>query len=400
MKNLEAFNCKSLPRLLYFGDVQVENYMHGSSLLYRLFSAYPKEKLIIIEGSQISSPDRRLRDVRYGRCKPVLSRLARTRFHRYISPFITSYAPVPRIRLTRLLRSFRPEAIITVVWGYTWATAAAYAERARLPLHLIVHDDSPNTESWGAAERRMIHARLAHWYPKAASRLCVSPYMADEYRRRYNAMGDVLYPSRATDAPVFMEPPDTLGRRCQPFTAAFAGTIYPEYVDGLRCMATALRATCAGRLLVYGPGPTESVRSLLQEANIELRGRVSAVDLIQQCRHEAHAMFIPMSYQEQDRSNMEISFPSKLTDSTAVGLPLVIDGPEYCSAVRWARENPGVAEVATQGNADGLAACLRRLQDPAHRIGLARAAISCGKEYFAPDRAISLLYSKLMRTGK
>jgi hypothetical protein len=384
-----------LPKLLCFSDVPVENYMHGSTLLYRLLSAYPKDKLMIIEGTSTSAPDRRIRGVTYSRCEPVWSRLSRTRFHSYISPFITLSAPLQRTYLTKLLRCFEPEAVLTVVWGYSWATAAAYAERARLPLHLIVHDDSPNAEAWGAVEARVIHARLSHWYPKAASRFCASPYMADEYRRRYGAMGDVLYPSRATDAPVFMEPPDTLGQRCQPFTVAFAGTIYPQYVDRLRRMAVALWATCAGRLLVFGPTPSESVRSLLQESNIELRDRVSVVDLIRQCRREAHAMFIPMTYLEQHRLNMEIAFPSKLTDATAVGLPLIVDGPEYCSAVRWARENPGVAEVTTEGNTDGLAACLRRLQDPAHRIRLAGEAISRGNEYFASNRAISLLYSKL-----
>jgi hypothetical protein len=35
------------------------------------------------------------------------------------------------------------------------------------------------------------------------------------------------------------------------------------------------------------------------------------------------------------------------------------------------------------------------LQDPDHRIRLAREAISRGEEYFAPSRASSLLYDKL-----
>src|SRR5262249_25883968 len=153
-----------------------------------------------------------------------------------------------------------------------------------------------NAEAWGTLERRLIHARLGYWYPKAASRLCVSPYMADEYCRRYNAIGDVLYPSRATDTPVFTQPPDTLRQYCQPFTVAFAGTIYPQYADGLLRMAAALRATGGGRLLVYGPRPAARVISLLHEPNIEFRGRLGAVDLIRRCRREAHAMFVPMTY--------------------------------------------------------------------------------------------------------
>jgi hypothetical protein len=375
--------------------------MHGSTQLYRLLSSYPKEKLLIVEGSGVSTPDRRLRDVSYGQCKPVLSRLSRTRFHDYISPVTTLCAPLQRTYLTKLLGSFRPEAVITVVWGYVWATAAAYAERAGLPLHLIVHDDSPNAEGWSAIEKRLIHTRLSHWYPKAASRLCVSPYTAAEYRRRYNAIGDVLYPLRAIDSPVFKEPPDSLGQCCQPFTVAFAGTIYALYTDALRRIAAALRATCAGRLLVYGPTPSESVRSLLQEPNIELRGRTGdSAELIRQCRADAHAMFVPMTYLEEHRPNVEIAFPSKLADCTAMGLPLMIDGPEYCTAVRWARENPGVAEVTTEGNIDGLAACLARLQDPSHRLALAQAAIYRGAQYFAPERAICALYGKLRNASR
>src|SRR6516225_6140326 len=85
VKDTQTVNCESLPRLLYFADVPVEHYMHGSTLLYRLLSAYPKEKLTIIEGSGASIPDRRISGVPYSRCKPVLSRLSRTRFHHYIS---------------------------------------------------------------------------------------------------------------------------------------------------------------------------------------------------------------------------------------------------------------------------------------------------------------------------
>src|SRR5437016_5562257 len=88
--------------------------------------------------SRRTIPNRRLHGVSYGRCKPVLFRLCITRFHYYVSPVTTLCAPLQRVYVTKLLRSFQPEAVITVVWNYIWATAAAYAERARLPLHLIV----------------------------------------------------------------------------------------------------------------------------------------------------------------------------------------------------------------------------------------------------------------------
>src|SRR5215510_6514914 len=52
-------------RLLYLADVPVESYMHGSSLVYRLFESYPAEKLLIVEGLYESQADRRLPNVQY-----------------------------------------------------------------------------------------------------------------------------------------------------------------------------------------------------------------------------------------------------------------------------------------------------------------------------------------------
>jgi glycosyltransferase involved in cell wall biosynthesis len=388
---------ESLPRLLYFGDVPVQDYIHGSTLLYRLLSAYPTEKLRIVEGAGASVPERRIAGIDYRECKPVLSRLLfrllRTRFHCFISPLITAGAPLRRIRLTKPLRRFRPEAVITVVHGYSWATAAAYAGKKKLPLHLILHDECTNIPGRSAAERLWIERRLRYWYPRAASRLCVSPYMEETYRDRYGAVGDVLYPSRGKNSLSFAEPAPSLQGSCEPFTIAFGGSIYVEYARSLQRIAVALQSS-HGRLIVYGPSDPNAHR-YLQEPNIELRGTVSSEDLIRQCRNEAHAMFIPMSYREQDRPNMETSFPSKLVDSTAVGLPLIVDGPEYCSAVRWARQNPGVAEVVTSPDVEFLTAAISRLQDRAYRYRLAAEAISRGMRYFARERAVKLLYAKL-----
>jgi hypothetical protein len=295
------------------------------------------------------------------------------------------------------VRSFRPEAVLTVVWGYVWAAAAAYAERAKLPLHLVVHDDWPNVEARLAVERRLIDQRLQYWYPKAASRLCVSPHMAEAYCRRYGAAGDVLYPSCAADVPIAAEPPITLEGACDPFTVAFAGTIHLDYPHALSRMATALRQI-GGRLIVYGPKLHGNAASMLEQSNIEMRGKVTSPEMIRQCRAEAHTMFVPMSFSEQDRSNTETSFPSKLADSTAVGVPVMIHGPEYCSAVHWARENLGVAEVVTDPTVDALLAALRRLQDPTRRLELGAQAIDRCRKYFSHSRAASIIYARLSQS--
>jgi Glycosyltransferase Family 4 len=382
----------AVPRLLYLADVPVESYMHGSTLVYRLFESYPAQKLLIVEFLFESHVDRRIPNVQYRAIKSSLSRLLKNRFSRYLWPLTLARAHLSSRSISRIVRRYRPQAVITVVVGHAWEAAASYASRAGLPLHLIVHDDWPNNPACTPLQRRWTDSALRRWYPIAASRLCVSPYMAEEFSRRYGAKGDVLYPSRASNTLEFEEPPPRLSGSCKPFTVAFCGTIYLDYARALQRMAMALQEI-GGRLLVFGPKPTAAVDAFLQEPNLELQGTLSSLEMIRRCREQAHAIFVPMSYSESDRHNMEISFPSKLADCTATGLPLIIDGPDYCSAVRWARENPGVSKIITDESADGLRTGLQQLQDPAVRLQLAREAIRRGKQYFAHDRALATLLS-------
>jgi hypothetical protein len=107
---------------------------------------------------------------------------------------------------------------------------------------------------------------------------------------------------------------------------------------------------------------------------------------MQRLRDEADALFVPMSFDPVDRTNMELAFPSKLADCTAIGLPLVIYGPPYCSAVRWARENVGVGEVVSTDLKPDLGRSIERLaSQPDLRIELGKRAIAVGREYFAHE---------------
>ena len=101
-----------------------------------------------------------------------------------------------------------------------------------------------------------------------------------------------------------------------------------------------------------------------------------------------------MSFDASDRVNMQMAFPSKLADYTATGLPLLIYGPTYCSAVVWARENPGVAEVV-EDKADLNNAINRLANNPSHRIALGKRALAAGREYFTHARAQQVFHQCL-----
>ena len=384
-----------LPRLLYAGDVPVEASYHGSALLYRLLERYPADRLLIVEGNLFrAATTRRLANVRHITVEIASRRLLNSRLHDWYSRVLLWRSRAIATRIERAIEGFAPEAVLTVAHGYLWRAAARFAERRRLPLHLIVHDDWPRLVADSA--RQHVEREFARVYRQAASRLCVSPFMAEEYERRYGVKGTVLLPSRAHDAAAFDAPSTAATRRSPVF--AFAGTINsPGYARLLRTLADGLREH-QGRLLIYGPLTREQAdASGLTADNIALDGLLPSAELMQRLRRDADVVFVPMSFEPADRWNMRMSFPSKLTDYTATGLPLLICGPAECSAVRWAEANPGVADVVTSDEAAALQPAIDRLcRDGEYRCRLARAAQLIGSRDFSATTAESILHGALV----
>src|SRR5688572_18338859 len=386
-----------LPRLLYVGDVPVEASYHGSALLHRLLGDYPVDRLTVIETAAPSTPARRLPKVKYLSHPIGKQRLLNTRFHSHAVAWFSRAATRSGPRISALLNGFACEGVLTVAHGFGWLAAADVAAQRNVPLHLMVHDDWPRVVNVRPGFREWIDARFASIYRAARSRICVSPAMCAAYEARYGAPAKVIYPMRAVNCAEFDEPPPRLARNDGPFTIAFAGSINSNgYIQALRALQEALEPV-GGRLLIYGPLTGEAAREVgLDRPQTIVRGLWSAGELMQRLRDEADALFVPMSFDPVDRTNMELAFPSKLADSTAVGLPLVIYGPPYCSAVRWARENSGVGEVVDRDLIPLLGEAIGHLAgEPALRVAMGKRAIEVGRKYFAHETVRQVFFRAL-----
>jgi hypothetical protein len=383
----------SFPRLLYIGDVPVERSYHGSLVLYRLLQDYPVGALTIIETGTGSTSAQRLPDVSYSSL-PMRSRWLDTRFHSIVLSWSMMRAARPDF--LNSLGKLRFEAVLTVGHGLGWLLAAAAAREADVPFHLIMHDDWPRVANVPPQFRAWLDRSFAKVYRQASSRLCVSPFMRADYATRYGADAEVLYPSRAKECPKVETVPSTVRHDDAPLTIAFAGTLNSEgYVRALRELSDALSKT-NGKLLLFGPISTdEAKRSGLDNPNVELGGLLAPSDLIVRLGNEADVLFAPMSFSQSERSNMEMAFPSKLADYTATGLPLLIYGPPYCSAVRWANDNPGVAEVVVVEDQSLLAAAVQRLEDANYRVRLGQLALEVGRRFFSYEAAQDIFRSAL-----
>ena len=382
-----------VPRLLYVGDVPVEASYHGSALLHRLLSDYPRERLTIIETATQSKTSRRLPQVNYFFCQVGNQRWLNTRFHPYVFAWFTQSAKHSASKITQSFNGFAFESVLTVAHGFGWLAAAEIARSRNLPLHLIVHDDWPRVAEIAPAFRNYLDKRFASVYRQAQSRLCVSPAMSRSYGERYGKPAETIYPCRAATCAQYDEPPARLACNDHAFTIAFAGTINSVgYVRALVAVQDALKPI-GGRLLIFGPTTrAEAQRFGLRDA--EVRGLVSSSELLVSLRNEADTLFVPMSFDPADRNNMEMAFPSKLADYSATGLPLLISGPTYCSAVTWARENDGIAMVVdSEPNLREAIALLAN--NPDTRMALGRRALTIGREFFTHDRSREQFYKAI-----
>ncbi len=387
-----------LPRLLYLGDVPVEASYHGSALIYRLLQNYPAAKLRIIEGNLRNSlPERRLAGVRYGSVKVGWARPLNTRLNRW-ARLVYSYAAGWKANAVgHALGNLQPEAVLTVAHDFLWLTAARYAQKHSLPLHLICHDDWPRLAPVPLVFCNRLEREFMKVYRQAVSCLCVSPYMAEEYERRYGAKSTVLYPSRDPNTPVFEAISGGDCKNGHKFTVAYAGSLATsDYVRQLVVMSQFL-SDLGGKLLLFGPFDEKMLKTAgMNLASIIVGGMLSSADLVRRLHLDADVLFLPMSFADSELEAMALNFPSKLTDYTAAALPLLIWGPENCSAAKWAASEAGVAAVVTKPEPRNMATMLKKLMDNhGWRKELAATAARVGNKYFSPTAASDIFLSSL-----
>jgi glycosyltransferase involved in cell wall biosynthesis len=380
-----------LPNLLYVGDVAVESTVAGELLLHRLLSQYPEDRLTIAESNLCKSdPADRLPGVEYTTFDIGYPRLRRTRFARWYGSWLHLKARWVPSTLERLAQEVQPDAILTVWHGYSWITASALAQEKDIPLHLILHDDAPNLESRTPPLLKNLHCKdFERVYKQAESRLCVSPAMEREYKRRYGVPGDVLYPARGWEAPEYDHPPKKVGCEGKDVKIGYAGSLHPlGFKEAIGEVAKAAEPA-AGEVVVYSNVSRDelSEREWLRD-NVCLNGFVPPCKIIQELRREVDILLLVSSFQGRYRETAKTNFQSKMTDYTATGLPILVWGPEDSSTVKWATENSGVAKVVTSPLVKDVRSAVQQLaRNPEARYDYGATALKVGKEYFDPQVA-------------
>ena len=391
----------SLPRLAYIGEVPIRNISAGPALLYRLLETYPRDRLLILESNHNKpDPEHELPGVPHERFFLLHQRLLYTRFAKFYGAWALGRAPARRHALARHLRAFGAEAVLGIAHGIGWRSAAAAAKACRLPLHLIVHDHWRTTLSLPSGLNARAEQIFGQTYRAAATRMPISTDMEAHYRRLYGIGGTVVYPCRSVRTQQLERPPL---RAPAPgaFVFAYAGSAASRgQRRALTDFANAI-APLGARLRIYQGMDLDLLRrDGLQTDNVEIVPFRPAEDLHRDLVASVDAMYLPMSYADEDRANVELCFPSKLTDYTAVGLPILVRAPAYGTATHWTRENPGAAALITAPEPASIVAAANRLiGDASYRQALAHGALAVGERMFS-HRAVFTVFGDCLRQSR
>jgi glycosyltransferase involved in cell wall biosynthesis len=454
----DAPTAAALPHVLVLSGEIPQTRNAGAILLQRLFAGYGREakdergeaKLFVIGPKPHAEAE--VLDCPYRELRLPLARLDNTRFS-VLKRSLAARQLTPRPshrKIINLLGEFRPEVLVCVMIDTPWMRVAdRTARNLGIPLVLIVHDINEEFEKVFTWANKALFDANRQVYCAASRRLCVSPEMAEFLEQRYGVPGDVMYPNRseelrprALDDSLVLQASiqrheargerreeskmavDSIqsaarmksgsgrreGQASAPLTLGYAGSVAYGYGEALVDLIPVLREVGA-RILISTPRPPEKLKALLQAADVVewMPHRADINDMWRTMQERADVMILPYSDPAGPHKLLyRTHFPSKLTEYLALGMPMIVSGPEEATGVRYAqgrKQETGDREKGG-GNVDGknddivknapngavacttreeLVAVLRRLTvDGELRRALAQQAVEAGKRDFDP----------------
>jgi len=227
-----------------------------------------------------------------------------------------------------------------------------------------------------------LEKRFRAFYQECDLAWCTCEGMREALGPHRNAQ--VLYPIGAHPVPV---PAKVGGVKLNKFVAVFAGNLSDWYG---RMMEKLVRACLAKNLpiefRIYGglQSWSKEFDELVRQKKI-FRGHLPFEKLRKEMA-EADGLLLLMGFDEECAHTERTSFKTKFLDYLTFRKPILLWGPEYCSAARYADEFDS-AEKCLSPNPEAFLETICRVQsDPARQRQLVSNAEQMFADRFHPDK--------------
>lgn len=152
-----------------------------------------------------------------------------------------------------------------------------------------------------------------------------------------------------------MKQEENTGNGVKALTLGYAGSVAYGYGEALVALIPVLREVGA-RILISTPRPPEKLKELLEAIDVVewMPHRVNILEMWQTMQERAAVMILPYSNPAGDNELLyRTHFPSKLTEYMALGMPVVVSGPEFATGVRYGKGGGGELAVGSGQLAEG-----------------------------------------------
>jgi glycosyltransferase involved in cell wall biosynthesis len=288
-----------------------------------------------------------------------------------------------------LVQSFRPDVILTVAHGWWHIQARRVATEFEVPLVSFFQDWWADFPDVPRAFRSRVEREFRQTCADSAVAICVSDGMRRALGEPENAL--VIH-----DVPSFTT---FRSDRCDvtaPMRVAYFGNL-GEYGPLIESALHVLRNSKRVRLEVFGSNPLWTAGTEEEFRSLGLYHGFLPTDQLEESLRQFQAVLVVMSFATEFRRRMTTSFPSKMINATQLGLPVIVWGPEYCSAVQWARVGDR-ALCVTGADSSALRHALEALADsPSDQERLANSAREAAAGEFNSERIEEEFISVLRR---
>lgn len=383
-------------RILLISSVLPRDTTGGEVVLYRHLSQLPELRLAIarlqstgvapsILAKQIAiddSQDLLAEDIIEIKANRLLTRLTKTRLSRWTHDLIQCSNSFHDTRkLQHYIKNKKPDIILTVAHDDLCWLGQQISQEFNIPLVTFFHDWWPDMAYIHSFARRFLTHRFKRLYQQSQQAFCVSEEMRQSLGMHPNAQ--VLFP--IPHQLIKEEHPETLTIEDR-FVVIYAGTLSGIYGSMMQTLCTEVQGCPELHLKLFGPQldwPDLLVQQV--KANRIYGGFISRNVLAYELG-KANALLVAMSFNQQDQMRMQTSFPSKVVEYCQFGKPIIIWGPEYCSAVRWGRKYQSALVITSPFPEDLMKAVQELATQPDEQTRLKNRALEMAQGMFNPEK--------------
>jgi len=382
------------PRILIVSWTIPENNMGGGLLLHRHFVLRSDFEIGIVTPNPADTAPVFHRFIQ----EPAwLERLKHTRFGKWFHDYThLLYARQFNSQLLTAAREFQPDLIFNVAETWVSYHALKVARRLKIPFACYFMDwahYAAYCHKWAVPQMDRMYRQL---YRDSDVAFCISDGMREELGPHRNAR--VLYPTPSVAVEKLGEKScidSNEGRKNEKFQFLFAGNLAHWYGRQVAAILDVLENDRAIGMKVFGKyhGWAPEFEKLQRERGAYL-GFKPYEELIQEFQ-TADAFFLPMGFDTAAALIERTSFKTKFLDYLAFEKPILIWGPEYCTAIRAAREYDAAYCVIDPDPAAVIRAMQEIAQNRELRDRLSRGARKAKAEKFNNEAVYAVLKSGL-----